>query len=108
MISSLTLPTCVCVCVFSPQAQQSKTGEETRAAEELLFINKPLTDLTSLLINMVRWVCVCVRAHAPVVTVRVRAYIIKCSSVWVGFKPEAQYYFIIICSFHVWLSVFVS
>ncbi|XP_046884372.1 serine/threonine-protein kinase ULK4 isoform X1 [Hypomesus transpacificus] len=35
------------------QAQQSKTGEETRAAEELLFINKPLTDLTSLLINMI-------------------------------------------------------
>uniref|UniRef100_A0A7N4Q0Z5 Unc-51 like kinase 4 n=1 Tax=Sarcophilus harrisii TaxID=9305 RepID=A0A7N4Q0Z5_SARHA len=36
------------------QAQKNATGEHTQAAEDLLLINKPLTDLTSLLIQLVR------------------------------------------------------
>uniref|UniRef100_A0A7N4PG06 Unc-51 like kinase 4 n=1 Tax=Sarcophilus harrisii TaxID=9305 RepID=A0A7N4PG06_SARHA len=34
------------------QAQKNATGEHTQAAEDLLLINKPLTDLTSLLIQL--------------------------------------------------------
>ncbi|XP_062395591.1 serine/threonine-protein kinase ULK4 [Sardina pilchardus] len=34
------------------QAQRAESSEETQAAEELLLINKPLTDLNSLLIQM--------------------------------------------------------
>uniref|UniRef100_A0A8C3LQN7 Unc-51 like kinase 4 n=1 Tax=Chrysolophus pictus TaxID=9089 RepID=A0A8C3LQN7_CHRPC len=36
------------------QAQKSGTGGDTQAAEDLLLINKPLTDLISLLIQLVR------------------------------------------------------
>lgn len=36
------------------KAQKSGTGGDTQTAEDLLLINKPLTDLISLLIPLVR------------------------------------------------------
>ncbi|XP_078269908.1 serine/threonine-protein kinase ULK4 isoform X2 [Rhinoraja longicauda] len=38
---------------FALQAQKSGTGGDTQAAEDLLLINKPLTDLISLLIQLI-------------------------------------------------------
>lgn len=46
------------------QAQKSGSGGDTQAAEDLLLLSKPLTDLVSLLIPLVRaHLFVCVSEH---------------------------------------------